>query len=97
MLPTHLTLISVTISGTTLSLALAGPLFAQGTSDPTREAVDQPSAAQELMREKVDAATAADSKYHANRTEANRAARDQAESEAAAAMRAAQSEEPTSR
>ena len=46
---------------------------------------------------KVDEATAADEKFHANRTEANMLARDKAEAEAAAAAGMPQPTDPTGR
>jgi Na+-translocating ferredoxin:NAD+ oxidoreductase RnfG subunit len=73
-------LILATITAATA--LLSGAVVAQ-------TATDDAAAAQADMREKIDAATAADDKFHANRTEANMRARDQAEAEAAAAIKAA--------
>ncbi|MCG6940493.1 MAG: hypothetical protein LJE69_04505 [Thiohalocapsa sp.] len=64
------------------STFLSGPVVAQ-------TAAEEAAAAEANMREKINAATAADDKFHANRTEANMRARDQAEAEAAAAIQAA--------
>jgi hypothetical protein len=74
----HLTLAALAAA----SAFLSGAVVAQ-------TAADDAAAAQAEMREKIDAATAADDKFHANRTEANMRARDQAEAEAAAAIKAA--------
>lgn len=88
-------------SGAALTLALSGALYAQSAADQANtaakaqeqayQAVDnadqQPSGTAEKFKNmKVDEATAADAKFHANRTEANMQARDQAEAEAAAAI-----------
>ena len=62
-----------------MAITLTGALCAQ-------TAADEVTAAQEYKRMKVDEATAADDKFHANRTQANMIARDKAEAEAAAAI-----------
>lgn len=49
---------------------------------------------QQYKQRKVAEATAADERYHANRTEANRVARDRAEAEAAAAIQAVNAPAP---
>ena len=58
-----------------------------------RAAEEEAAAAQDYKRMKMDAATAADDKFHADRTQANMIARDQAEAEAAAAIKAAHAAE----
>lgn len=72
----------------TLAALAAASAFLSGAV-VAQTAADDAAAAQAEMREKIDAATAADDKFHANRTEANMRARDQAEAEAAAAIKAA--------
>lgn len=82
--------------------ALQGPAAAGGVTPEAAEATLQriyeahggaavaaPISAEQAAekQQKVDAATAADALYHAQPTEANRRARDQAEAEAAAAIR----------
>jgi hypothetical protein len=62
-----------------MTITLSGTLGAQS-------AADEAAAAQAYSRMKVDEATAADDKFHANRTQANMLARDKAEAEAAAAV-----------
>lgn len=83
-----------------MTVALSGALFAETASDKATTAAEtqeranvaadsasgQPAGtAEQYKHEKVDEATAADAKFHANRTEANMHARDKAEAEAAAA------------
>lgn len=57
-------------------------IYASGSQSEPLSASDDAE-----KKAKVDAATAADARYHANRTEANRVARDQAEAEAGATIR----------
>lgn len=61
------------------AMLLSGTPWAQTAADE--------AAAHAEMRRKIDEATAADDKFHAERTEANMIARDRAEAEAAAAIR----------
>lgn len=63
----------------TMTISVCGALCAQ-------TATDEAAAAQDYKRMKMDEATAADDKFHANRTQANMIARDKAEAEAAAAI-----------
>jgi hypothetical protein len=58
-----------------MTLSLSSALCAQ-------TATDEAAAAQAYKRMKMDEATAADDKFHANRTQANMLARDKAEAEA---------------
>ena len=60
---------------------------AQEQADAATDRANQQPAgsAEQYKHMKVDEATAADEKFHANRTEANMLARDKAEAEAAAA------------
>lgn len=74
-------LIVTLVAGMTMSVC--STLFAQ-------TAADEAAAAQEYKRMKMDEATAADDKFHANRTQANMVARDKAEAEAAEAIKNAQ-------
>ena len=69
------------------TIALSGALFAQTAAEETAAA--EAAAAQAYKRMKMDEATAADDRFHANRTEANMLARDKAEAEAAEAIREA--------
>ncbi len=62
-----------------ITVVLSGALGAQ-------TAAEDAAAAQAYMRMKIDEATAADDKFHANRTQANMLARDKAEAEAAEAI-----------
>jgi hypothetical protein len=57
-----------------------------GPATDVQVAEDDAATAQEYKRIKMDEATAADDKFHANRTQANMIARDQAEAEAGAAI-----------
>ena len=57
-----------------------------GPATEVQVAEDDAATAQEYKRIKMDEATAADDKFHANRTQANMIARDQAEAEAGAAI-----------
>jgi hypothetical protein len=82
-----------------IAVALSGVGFAETASDQATAAATQERAnaatdavtgqtsgtAEDYKHMKVDEATAADAKFHANRTEANMLARDKAEAEAAAA------------
>ena len=80
---------SIVTGAAVIAIALSGALCAQTPAD------QQPSGSAEQYKElKVDEATAADAKYHANRTEPNRQARDQAEAEAAAAIERANGPAP---
>ncbi len=87
-------------SAAAMTVALSGALVAETASDKATAAAEaqeranvtadtasgQPTGtAEQYKHEKVDEATAADAKFHANRTEANMQARDKAEAEAAAA------------
>jgi hypothetical protein len=62
-----------------MTVSLSGALCAQ-------TAADEAAAAQVEKRMKMDEATAADDKFHADRTQANMLARDKAEAEAAEAI-----------
>ena len=83
-----------------MTIALSGALFAETASEQAaaaasaQERVDAaadaaaqqaPGTTEQYKQMKVDEATAADEKFHANRTDANMRARDKAEAEAAAA------------
>jgi hypothetical protein len=83
-----------------IAVALSGVGFAETASDQaaavaeTQERANAaadaatgqtPGTAEDYKHMKVDEATAADAKFHANRTEANMRARDKAEADAAAA------------
>ena len=70
------------------TIALSGALFAQTAAEETA-AAEAAAAAQAYKRMKMDEATAADDRFHANRTEANMVARDKAEAEAAEAIQEA--------
>jgi hypothetical protein len=87
-------------SAAVLAIGLSGIPVAQTTSDQaaaaavaqeqadaaTDTANQQPAGTAEQYKDmKVEEATAADEKFHANRTEANMLARDKAEADAAAA------------
>jgi hypothetical protein len=63
-------------------------IFVSGTPF-AQTAADDAAAAQAYMRQKIDEATAADDKFHANRTQPNMIARDKAEAEAAEAIKKA--------
>lgn len=90
-----------------MTIALSGALFAQPPSEPAPAAAaggqadaaaqQAPGNAEQYLQKKVDEATAADEKFHANRTGANMRARDKAEAEAAAAAGMAHPTDPTSR
>jgi Flp pilus assembly protein TadG len=71
----------------TASDQAAAAAAAQEQADAATDTVNQQPAgtAQQYKDMKVDEATAADEKFHANRTQANMLARDKAEAEAAAA------------
>ena len=97
-------------TGTAMTIALSGALFAETASEAAaataREQADAaadaaalvaPGTTEQDRQMKVDEATAADEKFHANRTEANMRARDKAEAEAAAAAGMAQPTDPTGR
>ena len=58
---------------------------------------EEAAAATAEMYEKMDAATAADDKFHANRTHADMVARDKADAEAAAAIERAHAAEDRAR
>jgi hypothetical protein len=79
----HLILTSAAV----MALGLCGAPMAQTAADVSKDTASQhPNlTAEEYKDMKVDEATAADEKFHANRTEANMRARDKAEAEAAAA------------
>jgi len=66
-----------------MTISLSGALCAQTAAE------EAAAAAQAYKRMKMDEATAADDRFHANRTEANMIARDKAEAEAAEAIREA--------
>lgn len=82
----------IVTSAAALTIALSGTPFAQNGADQ-----QPPGSAEQYKQMKVDEATAADSKYHANRTEPNRQARDKAESEATAAIERANGPAPQQR
>ena len=65
-----------------MTISLSGALCAQ-------TAAEEAAAAQAYKRMKMDEATAADDRFHANSTEANMLARDKAEAEAAEAIQEA--------
>ncbi len=92
-------------SAAVLAIGLSGMPLAQSASDQTAGAAATPmqadettatatqqsaDAAEQYKHMKVDEATAADEKFHANRTQANMIARDKAEAEAAAAIKESQ-------
>jgi len=77
----------------TSAAALAITLSATSAAQ-TAAAPQTPAGAEQYKHEKVDAATAADARYHANRTEPNRQARDQAQAEASAAIERANGPAP---
>jgi hypothetical protein len=98
--------------GTAMTIALSGGLFAETASeqaaaaasaqkevDAAADAAAQqaPGTTEQYKQMKVDEATAADEKFHANRTEANMHARDKAEADAAAAAGMAQPADRTGR
>jgi hypothetical protein len=62
-----------------------------------KAAADEAAAAQDYKRRKMNEATAADDKFHANRSQANMLARDRAEAEAAEAIRTAQAADDRAR
>ena len=72
----------------TASDQAAAAAAAQEQADAATDTAIQQSAdtAEQYKHMKVDEATAADEKFHANRTQANMLARDKAEAEAAAAI-----------
>jgi hypothetical protein len=95
-----------------MTIALSGALFAETASeqaaaaataqeqaDAAADAAAQqaPGTTEQYKQMKVDEATAADDKFHANRTDANMRARDKAEAEAAAAAGMAHPTDPASR
>ncbi len=73
-----------------MTLSLTSALCAQ-------TATDEAAAAQDYKRMTMDEATAADDKFHANRTQANMLARDKAEAEAAEAIKQAHAAEDRAR
>lgn len=107
----HMSIKQVIVSTTAaMTIALSGALFAETASeaaaaaagvqaDAAADAAAQqaPGTAEQYLQRKVDEATAADEKFHANRTEANMRARDKAEAEAAAAAGMAHPTDPTGR
>jgi hypothetical protein len=74
-------------SAAAMAIGLCGAPMAQTPANVSNDTAGQhPNlTADEYKHMKVDEATAADEKFHANRTEANMQARDKAEAEAAAA------------
>ena len=89
-----------------MTIALSGALFAETASEQAAAAAggqtdaaaqQAPGNAEQYLQMKVDEATAADEKFHANRTGANMRARDKAEAEAAAAAGMAHPTDPASR
>jgi len=74
-------------SAAAMAIGLCGAPMAQTPANVSNDtASEHPNlTADEYKHMKVDEATAADEKFHANRTEANMLARDKAEAEAAAA------------
>ncbi len=83
---------AILASAAVLAIGLSGIPLAQTASDQAATpaaAQEQADAATDTAEHykdmKVDEATAADEKFHANRTQANMLARDKAEAEAAAA------------
>jgi len=79
----------IVTSAAALAIALSVTSAAQTAAEQ-----QTPVDAEQYKHMKVDAATAADAKYHANRTEPNRQARDQAEAEASAAIERANGPAP---
>lgn len=82
-------------SAAAMTIVVSGALWAQTdaqTMPPSAatSAAEEAAAARAYMRQKIDAATAADDKFHANRTQANMIARDKAEAEAAEAIKQSQ-------
>lgn len=94
---------TITLSGAlfaeTASEQAAAAASAQQQVDAAADAAAQqaPGTTEQYKQMKVDEATAADEKFHANRTEANMRARDKAEAEAAAAAGMAHPTDPTGR
>ncbi|WP_295446793.1 hypothetical protein [uncultured Thiodictyon sp.] len=93
-------------SAAAMTIALSGALCAQAVIDQAtieaREAkatgetgAPAPTASEQYMHQKVDAATAAEARQHANPSEANLQARTKAENEASAAFEAQQSKDKT--
>lgn len=86
---------AIVSSAAAITLSIAGALWAQ-TGEQTEAqaaaqvAAEEAAAARAYMRQKMDEATAADDKFHANRTQANMIARDKAEAEAADAIKKSQ-------
>ncbi|MFZ0791052.1 MAG: hypothetical protein WAM94_15680 [Chromatiaceae bacterium] len=72
-----------------MTISLSGALCAQTAVEDAVAAEEAAAAAQAYKRMKMDEATAADDRFHANRTEANMLARDKAEAEAAEAIQEA--------
>jgi hypothetical protein len=72
-----------------MAISLSGTLWAQTAAEDAVAAREAATAAQAYARTKMDEATAADDKFHANRTEANMVARDKAEADAAEAIKEA--------
>ena len=100
----------ILIATAAMTIALAGGVLAQQTAADRADAAataqerkdvatdtanQQPAGTAERNKDTlVDEATAADAKYHASRTEANRQARDQAEAAAAAAAGMSHPQDP---
>ncbi len=86
---------AIVSSAVALTLSASGALWAQtgaltDAQAAAQTAAEEAAAARAYMRQKIDEATAADDKFHANRTQANMIARDKAEAEAAEAIRKSQ-------
>ena len=82
---------AIVSSAAAITLSVSGALWAQtGEQTEAQAAAEEAAAARAYMRQKIDEATAADDKFHANRTQANMIARDKAEADAAEAIRKSQ-------
>jgi hypothetical protein len=103
----HMSIKQVIVStSAAVTIALSGALFAETASEQAAAAAggqtdaaaqQAPGTTEQYKQMKVDEATAADEKFHANRTEANMRARDKAEADAAAAAGMAHPMDPTGR
>jgi hypothetical protein len=86
---------AIASSAAAIILSVSGALWAQTGAQTDAQAAAQTAAeeaeaARTYMRQKIDEATAADDKFHANRTQPNMIARDKAEAEAAEAIKKSQ-------
>ena len=97
----HLIITTAAAMTIALSGALGAQVIDQGViqgreAKATGEtAAPAPTASEQYMHQKVDAATAAEARQHANPSEANLEARTKAENEASAAFEAVQSKDKT--